>query len=338
MLKQGLQNRFLSDNLKPFSFLLFLVIIISFQKTWSQERFVTAQSLQFQKTFNREEAFKRTIGWITPDELKVLSNKTVAIAGVGGVGGAYALTMARLGVGKFVLADPDTFDIVNLNRQKGSKMSTLGRYKVDVIAEEILDINPEAEVIVYRDFISEKNIESFADSADIFLDGLDFYAFKARETVFNYFTQHGKSVVTAAPVGMGASLLVFTPESMSFKDYFGLHTAQSKLDLSLRFLLGVAPSSRHDNYLVYPEGIDFVHEKTPSTPMAIDLCAGVIGTEALKILLRRGEVVIAPVSLHFDAFNHTYIRTELKHGYIDQEEKFQQLRQFYSLKLGDAKP
>ena len=66
--------------------------------------------------FDRETAFSRTLGLITRGELDVLRDKTVAIAGLGGVGGSHLLTLARLGIGRFHLADFDTFGIENFNR------------------------------------------------------------------------------------------------------------------------------------------------------------------------------------------------------------------------------
>src|SRR5690242_674849 len=71
-----------------------------------------------------------------------LRDRTVAIAGCGGVGGATAITLARLGVGGFVLADPGIFDPPDLNRQWAGRRSTLGRNKTEVHAELLREINP----------------------------------------------------------------------------------------------------------------------------------------------------------------------------------------------------
>src|SRR5436190_7249977 len=73
-----------------------------------------------------EEAFRRNRGLCTDNEQHILRNSRVAIAGMGGVGGVHLVTLARLGVGKFTIADPDSFDVVNFNRQYGATMSNLG--------------------------------------------------------------------------------------------------------------------------------------------------------------------------------------------------------------------
>lgn len=74
--------------------------------------------------FNYEEAFSRNLGWITEREREILRHKTVAIAGMGGVGGAHALTLARLGICHFHISDMDHFELANFNRQAGAFMST----------------------------------------------------------------------------------------------------------------------------------------------------------------------------------------------------------------------
>ena len=71
---------------------------------------------------------------MTAAEQQVLRRKRIAIAGLGGVGGAHLLTLARLGVGGFHIADFDTFDLPNINRQSGALMSTLGKNKTEVLA------------------------------------------------------------------------------------------------------------------------------------------------------------------------------------------------------------
>ena len=89
-------------------------------------------------SFSYEQAFSRNIGWVTEWEQSALRGMCVAIAGMGGVGGIHLLTLVRLGIGRFRIADFDTFDIVNFNRQAGATMDTIGRPKIDVMAEMAL--------------------------------------------------------------------------------------------------------------------------------------------------------------------------------------------------------
>ncbi len=99
-----------------------------------------------------EDQFERE-RLLTGDEgLKRLKSSRVAIFGIGGVGGYAVEALARGGVGSFVLVDHDKVSLSNLNRQIIATHSTIGRYKVDVMKERILDINPDAEVEVRKCF------------------------------------------------------------------------------------------------------------------------------------------------------------------------------------------
>lgn len=90
-----------------------------------------------------------------------LSQARVAVFGLGGVGGYVVEALARSGVGSFVLVDHDTVAETNLNRQIIATTKTVGRYKADVMAERILDINPEAQIEVRKCFFLPENADSF---------------------------------------------------------------------------------------------------------------------------------------------------------------------------------
>lgn len=126
--------------------------------------------------FDYFEAFSRNIGWITESEQQILRTKKVAIAGLGGVGGVHLLTLCRLGVSRFHIADFDSFDLPNFNRQAGATVSTLKQSKFEVMRRMALDINPQAEITGFPNGIDEKNIEEFLDGVDIYVDSLDFFA------------------------------------------------------------------------------------------------------------------------------------------------------------------
>ena len=132
--------------------------------------------------FSYGEAFVRNIGWFTDYEQQTLRSKTIAIAGMGGVGGVHALTMARLGVANFKMADMDTFDIANFNRQAGAMMSTLGQSKVEVLARMVKDINPEAKISEFPNGVSTANVEEFLSGVDLFIDGFDFFVLDIRRS------------------------------------------------------------------------------------------------------------------------------------------------------------
>lgn len=96
--------------------------------------------------------FQRTELLLGQDGVQRLSEACVAVFGVGGVGGYTVEALARSGVGKFVLIDNDQVCITNINRQIIATHKTIGRDKVDVMKERILEINPEAKVEVHKCF------------------------------------------------------------------------------------------------------------------------------------------------------------------------------------------
>lgn len=259
-------------------------------------------------SFSYDLAFSRNIGWVTPDEQARLKTRRVAIAGVGGVGGVHLLTLARLGITRFHIADFDAFDIANLNRQAGAFMSTMGLPKAEVAARMARDINPEAQVEVFGQGVDAGNMAQFLDGADLYVDGLDFFAFDARQQMFAMCAERGIPAVTVAPLGMGAACMTFMPGGMTFEQYFGWGD-RPELEKALRFMVGVAPAGLHRPYLVWPDAVNLAERRGPSTIMACQLCAGIAATEALKILLGRGDVLAAPHGMQFDAYRNKLVRT-----------------------------
>ncbi len=254
------------------------------------------------ESFSREKAFSRTIGLITRQELETLKNKTVAIAGLGGVGGSHVLTLVRLGIGALHIADMDTFGVENFNRQVGASMNTLGQEKVRVIESMAKAINPEIKIKIFPQGITDQNVNEFFSGVDAYLDGLDFFAFKARKMAFQFCYENKIPATTVGPIGMGAALINFLPGHMSFIDYFQWKENDSDVDMAVKFLVGLCPKAPHRKYIVDPTAINFKEKRGPSTPMGCELSAGVAGSEILKILLKRGPVSTAPRSILFDAY------------------------------------
>jgi len=260
------------------------------------------------QAFDYDSAFSRNIGWITEQEQAILRNKRIAIAGMGGVGGFHLLTLARLGVGKFYIADLDTFEVENFNRQVGASMSSLGQPKVEVLARMARDINPDMDITIFPNGVNSSNLDDFFRDVDLYIDGLDFFAFKAREDVFAYCAEHGIPAVTVAPLGISAALLNFLPGHMSFEDYFQV-AGRPELEKAVRFLVGLAPALLHRHYLADKTRVNLRERRGPSTVMACQLCAGVAASEALKILLNRGKVLAAPHGIQYDGYRNKFAHT-----------------------------
>lgn len=120
------------------------------------------------------DQFSRTELILGHEAIEKLARSRVAVFGVGGVGGFTVEALARSGVGALDLIDNDTVSITNINRQIIATHSTVGKYKVDVAAERVRDINPDCEVRVYKTFFEPKTAEMFDFSQyDYVVDAID---------------------------------------------------------------------------------------------------------------------------------------------------------------------
>lgn len=118
--------------------------------------------------------FSRTELLIGRDGMECLKNARVAVFGIGGVGGYTVEALARSGVGTLDLIDDDKVCLTNINRQIYATRKTVGKYKVDVAKERILDINPEAQVNIYKTFYLPDTAEQFDFSQyDYVVDAID---------------------------------------------------------------------------------------------------------------------------------------------------------------------
>ncbi|MBY0414616.1 MAG: hypothetical protein K2Q18_10640, partial [Bdellovibrionales bacterium] len=147
-----------------------------------------------------------------------------------------------------------------------------------------------------------------------YIDGLDFFSFDIRGKVFKYCHDNKIPAVTVGPICMGAALLNFLPGGMSFENYFNWKKTDSELQLGVKFLLGLTPSTPHVKYIVDKTAVKLKEKKGPSTPMGCELSSGVAGCEILKILLKRGKIKSAPHSLVFDAYDNKMYHNHLWFG------------------------
>ena len=122
-----------------------------------------------------EKSFRTRTGLIIgEDGLEKLKNSKVAVFGVGGVGSFAAEALARAGVGNLTLIDFDTVDITNINRQIPALHSTIGKAKVDIMKERILDINPDININIFKEKYNAETSEMIlGDGYDYVIDAID---------------------------------------------------------------------------------------------------------------------------------------------------------------------
>lgn len=117
--------------------------------------------------------FSRTELLIGKDGIEKLQKSKVAIFGIGGVGSFVVEGLLRAGVGNFILIDNDEISISNLNRQIIATHKTIGKAKVEVAKERILEINPNANVEIYKEFFMPDSKDFFNNTVDYIVDCID---------------------------------------------------------------------------------------------------------------------------------------------------------------------
>lgn len=257
-----------------------------------------------------QNEFSRHLGLLTLGEQEKLLKCKVAVAGAGGVGGIHILTLARLGVGAFHIADFDEFGVENISRQFGASRDTIGRNKAEVLGEMVKGINPQAEVKTFTEGVKEDNLDDFLAGVDVYIDGIEFFEIDIRRSIFNRAYQLGLYSVTAAPLGFGATIQVFSPNGMSFDDYFGISDEMNYLQKLSAFSAGLTPNPYHVRYMDFTK-VSVKERKGPAVALSCTQAASFVAAEVVKIVTGKERVYPVPHYMQIDL-----LRRKFKKGYI----------------------
>lgn len=254
--------------------------------------------------FDYRRAFDRNYGLLTEAEMERVRNVRIGLGGVGGCGSNDLLALARMGFERFVIADPDTFEAANLNRQAGATVRTIGHPKVDVMTQMVLDINPGANITTIADGISEKTIEGFVEMTDIGINAIDFFRADLYPAFHDSYHACGKySIVGASPFAFGAAMTVVGPGSPSFSEFFGVAEGESAEQILPKFVAGMTPQRYAAEYL--PAGVNEIRSplretRISSSAAALQLCTALTVAEILFIVTERRAPTLAPKVLQVD--------------------------------------
>jgi molybdopterin/thiamine biosynthesis adenylyltransferase len=270
---------------------------------------ITLQEPEFYR-----QAFQRNLGLISDEDQARLRNACVGVVGAGGVGGLHLLALTRMGVGRFHLADFDTFELGNFNRQFGATVDAIGQPKIEVMAKMVHAINPHVQIELFHEGIQPNNIGRFLEGVDVVVDGIDFFAYDHRRMLFNEARKKGIYVVTAGPVGFGSTLQVFAPTGMSFDEYFGMRDGMTDFDKFVAFATGLAPAVLHRHYLDLKK-VRLSAGQAPVVASSCILSSGLVAFEAVNIVLGKRPVKPVPHYYQFDAYLQVYKKGYLAFGY-----------------------
>lgn len=264
---------------------------------------------------NSEKYYKgitdRHLGILTENEQKIISEAVICGAGSGGLGGWTYIALARLGCKNFKIADPETFDLSNVNRQAGSNSQTIGKNKAEAVAEEIKLINPEANVTVFSEGLTLENISSFLKGGSIVIDGVDIYLMKLKKALTDKALKNKIPVITSPIVGFGSALALFHPEkSPSFEQYFGKvpeKTNKEAFDKYIRnygiHIFGFKPKLNWDLYFKQIE-----NGKVPSVGSSCFLAGAMTVTGIVDYLLGKNNFPVVPNTIHIDLMQQKIVK------------------------------
>lgn len=244
-----------------------------------------------------EAIFTRNIGLFTESEQETIRKSSVAIAGVGGIGGFAAERLIRLGVSKLKINDPGDMEASNLNRQFGSSQLNIGINKARVAFEQIKDINPQAQVFYGTTGIHDKqDADLFVKDCDVIIDVMDFGLFKQSILLQRAARREGIYYLFSTAIGFGAIAVVFAPGGMTLEEYNGLPVDvdvndPDKLKVSMEKIVPVIPAYAPDISIIQEiiDGKRYV----PTSSIGAGLAAILSASEAINIVLKK-DLPVAP--------------------------------------------
>ncbi len=247
--------------------------------------------------------FSRNIGLFTESEQDMLRRSTIAIAGVGGVGGLAAERLIRLGVGRLKITDPGDLEESNLNRQFGSSMLNLGQNKAEVVFAQIKDINPHAQIFYSNIGITTENDANlFVNDCDFVIDVMDFGLFRESILLQRAARHRGIHYLFATAIGFGAIAVVFDPQGLTLEEYNNLPLNvdiddAEKLKVPLERIVPIIPSYAADITVI--QEIIAGERYVPTSSIGAGLAAILAASEAINVILRR-DIPKAPKYTYFD--------------------------------------
>lgn len=256
------------------------------------------------RSLNSPESY-RNMGFWNEGTQQAIYDTEIAIAGTGGTGNFVGMALARIGVQRFKIADPEDFDRANSNRVMGARVDTIGRNKAEVLKEDILAINPDAQVETYNMGVNEDNIEEFLHSADLAINGIELTMPHLAVMLFREARNRqvkGErspiSVLDVEYIAHGAQGTSFSPDGMSFEDFMGVEggvnapldeVADQVIDPS-RYLAYIPPYGDLNTLKEMRDGASL-----PSNMIGATAAANIGQAETLKhIRMRAGERGIKP--------------------------------------------
>ena len=254
--------------------------------------------------------FSRNIGFVSENEQKKIKSACVLILGVGGMGGAAFEVLVRSGVGSFIIADPDTFEIHNMNRQIALDSTHLGKQKVEVWKSRGLLINPEVKITAFER-LTGALLEAQARNCTLLINGCDDP--QATIELHRLGKKLGKTVLDAAAATL-PNVIICHPDGKSIEGLFQsptLHQAFDSLtakdlkaysEAEVQFAMIHSSSRKHVNLDALKEFLAGSRKRFSFAPMVI-MTGTLMDYEAIKIILGTSNPSLGQI-FFYNPWNH----------------------------------
>jgi len=252
------------------------------------------------------ERFLRSIGIFNDEQLLKLKSTRVAVAGLG-LGGSIFLNLVRMGFENFHIADPDTFERTNINRQRMAKETTIGLRKDDCSLAEAQAINPAVNVRLFREGVKPSNLNEFLSGIDWVVDVVDLFAMDDKLALNVEAHRRGLSVASCATLGFSGSVVVFNKNTPSFAELTGISmdlTYEENLSRFLQFICPEVPPYMWGQLVKAMDRSGYIPFVTPGG----EVSAAVAASEIAKNIVGLGKTVVAPHGIFVDI---AQVRTEI---------------------------
>jgi len=193
------------------------------------------------KDFTYDEIFQRNIGLISKTEQKKIRNAKILIVGAGGIGGWSCEFLCRLGFENFIIADPESFEVSNINRQAQASLPNIDVNKAEAVGRYLKDINPNSTTEIVTEGINGENIESLVSRVDFVIDTIDFYAIDEEIILHDFCRKHRKPVFLAQVAGSKATFTNFSPTDPGL-DTFVYTNNKFDMGKSIKFFFPELPA------------------------------------------------------------------------------------------------
>ncbi len=235
------------------------------------------------------ELISRNIGIVSPDEQEAISEAEVLMAGIGAEGGAVATCLVRLGFRHLRIADVDSYDASNLNRQFGAYADTIGMSKVEGLAAELRRINPDVDLREIGEGVTPGNVGDLIEGVDCVVNGMDLFVLDAHRALDAAVREAGLIMVGAASVGLRSDLYAYHPGGMGVAEYIDRTFAAGRFPW-IPAEADLPPSTP-------PDLVRRVIERELPAPVvapAVFLTGARVATAVLNLIAGRGEPVYVP--------------------------------------------